>query len=150
MMNQNNKFSSIIPHNENEKGRQIQEYSIMIVDDTVDIANLLKDALQREGFSVYEFDDPLKALEFFTLHQQEFYLIISDIRMPAMNGWDLVSKVKEINPNIKAFLMTAFEIDKVESETSISNIKVEKILQKPIRMKDLTSIVSEYGESHTK
>ncbi len=108
---------------------------ILVVDDHEDIAILIKVLLQNDGFNVYDFYDPLLALDYFKENARKFALVITDVRMPGMSGIELVSKIKEINPNIRAFLMTAFETNKIESDIRRHNIEIAEIFQKPILLK---------------
>ena len=84
----------------------------MIVDDEVDICNLFRDALQVAGYDVRPFTDATEALEDFRLHNEEYGVIITDIRMPEMSGIELIKRVNQINKNVKVFLMTDFRIKK--------------------------------------
>jgi DNA-binding NtrC family response regulator len=68
--------------------------SILILDDDADIGNLFKHGIQRKFNSeVFTFTDPVLALEDFRINSETYGLIISDIRMPVMNGY-LCSKSK--------------------------------------------------------
>ena len=73
--------------------------------------------------------------------------MISDLRMPGMNGYEFVKKVNEIKPEVKIFLMTAFEINDVEFKRLLPKVKIEGLLQKPISLADFTSTVSKYISS---
>ncbi len=64
-------------------------------------------------------------------------LVIADIRMPSMSGIELISKIKEVSPTIKAILITAFDIDSINDEINRFDIDVIKIYQKPIILKKL-------------
>ena len=79
------------------------------MDDDPDIVSILKLGLMREGFNPVAFTDPNLALEHFRLNHND--LVISDIRMPTMNGFEFIKKVKTLKPTVKVFFMTAFEID---------------------------------------
>jgi DNA-binding NtrC family response regulator len=100
--------------------------------------------LENRGFEVSGFTDPLLALEHFQVNSNEYGLVVSDLRMPRMNGYEFVKRVKEIKPEIKVFLMTAFEINDAEFERLLPKINIEGIMQKPISLADLTSTVSKY------
>ena len=68
------------------------ERKVLVLDDDFDLATLVKQILQKDGFkNVFAFTDPLLALEHFKINQKDYSLIISDIRMPAMNGFQFVS-----------------------------------------------------------
>jgi PleD family two-component response regulator len=66
-----------------------QDSKVKVVDDDYDIAELVKMALQRDGFeNVFAFTDPLLALEHFKVNREDYSLVISDIRMPGLNGFE--------------------------------------------------------------
>jgi DNA-binding NtrC family response regulator len=115
---------------------------ILIVDDEFDIISIFKQALKNKGFHVFGFTDPRLALEHFQLNVRRYELVISDLRMPGMNGYEFVKKVNKIKPEIKIFLMTAFEINDMEFKRLLPKVKIEGLLQKPISLADFTSTVS--------
>lgn len=116
---------------------------VAIVDDEKDIIVLFRDALQRiKGISIFAFTNPLMALEHFTINKEQYVLVISDLRMPSLNGLELVKKIKDLNPLSRTILMTAFEIDdKLFQEYSKKEI-INAFLQKPIRLDDLFVVVN--------
>ena len=111
---------------------------ISVVDDERDIMSLFTDALSQIGdASVFGFIDSPLALEHFKLHQLDYSLILSDYRMPTMNGMELLKKVKAINPSVKTVLTSAFEVN----EDFEQNNCVDAFLQKPIKIPDLIDAV---------
>lgn len=120
---------------------------LLVVDDCPDIVQILKMGLQRNGFSVNAFTNPEEALQSFKSDAESYCLVVSDIRMPALSGIQLARKVKEINPNVKVVLMTAFEVRDNEFSTVFPSTSVDGFVQKPIRIKELTNkIFSIIGE----
>ena len=117
---------------------------ILIVDDQRDIADLVKILLQKEGYDVHEFYDPFMALEYFKDNFKDFALVIADVRMPGMSGIELVKKINEIEQDIIAILISAFEKDTIENEIKRCNIEIAEIFQKPILLKKLRLCVNEY------
>lgn len=114
---------------------------IGVINDEWDIVQLYRDALLASGFSVYAFTNPLIALEHFRVNSDSYVLIISDLRMPGMDGIELIKKVKAINPDIRTLLITAFEVeDSVFHQYKKGNL-IDSILQKPITMKNLVTEV---------
>jgi DNA-binding response OmpR family regulator len=84
----------------------------LVLDDDFDISLLVKQVLQKHRFkNIFAFTDPLLALEHFKINHKEYSHIISDIRMPTMNGFEFVREARKINPKVMLLLMTAFEID---------------------------------------
>jgi DNA-binding NtrC family response regulator len=120
------------------KGVVTRRRLVAIVDDEKDITVLFRDALQRvKGISIFTFTDPVAALEHFTINKEHYVLVISDLRMPGLNGMELIKKIKDVNPFSRTILMTAFEIDdKLFQEYSKKEI-INGFLQKPIRLDDL-------------
>ena len=117
---------------------------ILVVDDHEDIADLIKIVLQKDGFIVHSFNDPLMALTLFKEHLNNFVLVIADVRMPYMSGIELLSKIKEISPTIKAILITAFDLDSINDEINRFDVNVIKIYQKPIVLNKLRSDIMQY------
>jgi DNA-binding NtrC family response regulator len=84
--------------------------SIVVVDDERDIVNQIKRFLEAiDGLKVYAFTDPFAALEHFHSGCKDHQIVISDIRMPGMNGYEFVKQVKKIDPQVKIILMSSFE-----------------------------------------
>jgi DNA-binding response OmpR family regulator len=121
--------------------RASDQFMIQVVDDEFDIVNIIKLYLQRKGLNVFGFTDPLLALEHFRINCKRYSLIISDIRMPGINGFEFVRKVREIWPPVKILLMSAFEINSTELSTSLEENKIQAFIQKPISLDELGSIV---------
>ena len=111
---------------------------LLIVDDDPDIVQVLKLGLLKNGFSVEAFTNAQEALQSFISNAESYCLVLSDIRMPALSGIQLSRKVKEINPNVKVVLMTAFEIRDNEFAKVFPSTHVDGFVQKPIGIKDLT------------
>ncbi len=118
--------------------------SILVLDDDFDINNMLKMALQKHGYNVFGFMDPLLALEHFRINHSTYSLVISDLRMPVMNGFEFIKQVKKMNPKIKVLLMTAFEINEMEFTKILPKPKVDGFIQKPISIRKLNGIIDKY------
>ena len=111
---------------------------LLIVDDDSDIVQVLKMGLVRNGFSVEAFTNPQEALQSFKSNAESYCLVLSDIRMPSLSGIQLSRKLKEVNPNVKVVLMTAFEIRDDEFSKLFPSTQVDGFVQKPIGIKDMT------------
>jgi DNA-binding NtrC family response regulator len=120
--------------------------SILVLDDEFDIINPIKQSLGTIGLHVYAFTDPLLALEHFRINCKDYALVISDIRMPAMNGFEFIRKIREVSPTIKVLLMSAFEINSTELSAGLEGAKIEGFVQKPISLHQLSSIVQKQLE----
>jgi DNA-binding NtrC family response regulator len=122
----------------------LNKESIMIVDDEIDIGTLMKLSLQKCGFNVDSFTDPFLALEHFHLNSKDYTIVISDIRMPGINGFEFVRKIREVKPKIKVLLMTAFDINNTLFSEELLATKVNGFIQKPISLKILNSEIKKH------
>lgn len=125
---------------------------LLIVDDEPEILQVLQIGLEQYGFLVVGFTNPEEALQSFKSNAEDFHLMLSDIRMPGLSGIQLAKKVKELNPDIKVVLMTAFEIyDNDSTKVLFPSTHVDDFVQKPIGIDDLTDkILSIIGETKTR
>ena len=114
---------------------------VAIVDDEQDITTLFHDALKGiNGITIFTFTDPMLALEHFQKNKDDYALIISDFRMPGLNGTELLRKMKVMNKHIRTILMTAFEMeDAILSDYTKREI-INSFFQKPVR---LTRLIEE-------
>ncbi|HET6717227.1 MAG TPA: response regulator [Nitrososphaeraceae archaeon] len=116
---------------------------VSIVDDELDIALLFCDALRTiNGIQVFRFTNPSLALEHLKINAKDYMLIISDLRMPIVNGLQLLKTVKELNPLIRTILMTAFQIDDSLFQEYTTKGIINGFLQKPISLKQLLAEVN--------
>ena len=108
------------------------------MDDDLDITILFRDALMGiTGITIFTFTDPILALEHFQLNEHAYVLVISDFRMPGLNGMELLKKIKDLNKFVRTILMTAFEIDdKIFHDYTKKKI-INGFVQKPVRIYDL-------------
>jgi DNA-binding NtrC family response regulator len=86
---------------------------VSIVDDEIDVTELFQDALcdNIDGITVVAFNDPIIALEHFTENRENYALIISDLRMPNLNGLELLKKIKKLNEKVRTLLISAYDIE---------------------------------------
>jgi CheY-like chemotaxis protein len=115
---------------------------IMVVDDEKDILRIIKRDLESNDskitFKVDAFSDSESALNAFNSHPNDYYdLILTDIRMPKMNGFELYRRIKQRNPTMKIAFITAFEITKEEFSKVLPSTDVEHFIKKPVTMSNL-------------
>jgi len=124
----------------------INDNYVLLVDDEEDITSVLKQGLEKQGFRVTGFTDPLLALEHFRINFQQYGFVISDLRMPGMNGYEFVKKARKIKQTINVFIITAFEIDEDEFRNVLQSVKIDEIIRKPISFKSLAQLIQEYNK----
>ncbi len=115
--------------------------SILLIDDEHDIVNSVRRWLEADGFKVYGLTDPLQALEYFQNNFNDIDLVLSDIRMRKMNGFELVKKIKTIKPETKVMFMTALETDHLELSKILPSVKIDGFISKPGRLENLVNII---------
>jgi two-component system response regulator TctD len=117
----------------------VERNLIAIVEDEEDLAILFQDALAHNGFKVMTFGDSVAAFEHISLHHLKYRLILSDIRMPRINGIELIRRIHKRDRRIKFILMSAFDRPEISSDFPTPPYV---FVQKPIDMEELDAIVS--------
>ena len=115
---------------------------IMAVDDEQDLTMTLKVGLDVYGpFDLDMFNNPKSALRSF---KPNFYtLVLIDIRMPCMDGFELYEELKKIDPDVKVCFLTASEMYHEEvREKDHSDLSNDVFIQKPISTDNLISKVN--------
>ena len=84
---------------------------ILVVDDEPDVIFTLKIVLEENGFKVDSFTDPLSALENYKEEAGMYDLLILDMKMPQMNGFELYRQIRKIDDKVKVCFLTAGEMD---------------------------------------
>jgi DNA-binding response OmpR family regulator len=126
---------------------------IMFVDDEKDILSTVKRGLEsNSAFTVETFSSGESALQAFESHPENYYdLVITDIRMPKMNGFELYRRIKEKNQSMKIAFITAFEINKEEFNKVMPSVNVIDFISKPLSISSLItklkSMLKNYPES---
>jgi two-component system, OmpR family, response regulator ChvI len=118
---------------------------IAVVDDEVDITAVLKKGLEHHGFAVDIFNDPQVALASFK--PGVYDLMIIDIRMPKLNGFDLYRELRKKDSGVKVCFLTAFEIYYEEFRKMFPNVDVRAFIRKPVSISSLVSQVNATIES---
>jgi two-component system, OmpR family, response regulator ChvI len=114
---------------------------ILLVDDDADVVSTFQMILEMNGFEVEAYTSPISALSNFK--PNKFGLLIIDIRMPVMNGFELFKKIKDIESNVEACFITAYEDYREEFKESFPMLDEAKyFIRKPKAIEDLVNHVS--------
>ena len=119
----------------------IDPNSVIVVDDEIELSSLFETFLIKEGYNVLSFSDSVMALEHFKRNSNRYSLIITDMRMPGMCEIELAKNIREINKNVKIFLMTAFDIRDLENNPDYKATNIDRLLQKPIVFSELRKMI---------
>ncbi len=82
---------------------------ILVVDDNTDYCESMIDFLELEGFDAVAVHDGFKAIN--AIEEEEFDMVLMDVRMPGMDGVDTFQKLKKISPETPTILMTAYAVE---------------------------------------
>jgi two-component system, OmpR family, response regulator ChvI len=118
-----------------------QKKRILIVDDDVDITSSFSLALEDSGlFEVDTYNDPLVALSDY--RPDSYDLLLLDIRMPKMNGFELYQKIKEMDNKVKVCFISAYDVDYTALREQFPSLEIDyfaskDIIRKPIEVSKL-------------
>src|SRR5919197_2525534 len=112
--------------------------TVLIVDDEPDVKLALKIALEENGFEVDAFDDPVIALDNF--RKGVYDLLILDIKMPKMHGFELYREIRKIDSQVKVCFLTAGEMYYGAYADIFSE---NQFIRKPIENEDLVKRIKE-------
>ena len=118
----------------------IDSRMVSVVDDDVGTATFFHEALRQniEGISVFSFTDPVEAFEHFIDNKEIYALVISDLRMPGLNGLELLKKVKTSNPKVRTILMSAYNFEEEEKfQQYMEEAVINSTIEKPVTMNRL-------------
>jgi len=99
--------------------------TILIVDDDTYTLTVRGRSLEYAGFKVHVFADPIMALRDVQKDYKYGQILISDIRMPALIGFQLVRRVKDLRLDMKVIMMTMFEVNKREFEAIFPSTPID-------------------------
>src|SRR5271170_1894664 len=118
---------------------------ILVVDDEESIREFFEIMLKREGYEVFTAPNGKEALE--ALKRQPADLIISDIQMPEMSGMELLSKVREMDPEMVVIMITAFG----STETAVEAMKLGAYdyVLKPFKIDEVKIIIRQALEKRS-
>jgi CheY-like chemotaxis protein/class 3 adenylate cyclase len=116
------------------KRQQNKSQNILLIDDEADIIFTYKSMLNEEGYNVDAFTDPRQALSQFARLDPFYYkLILLDVRMPNVNGFQLYYRFKAVNPNVKIIFVTALDVMGEELASMLPGFSAEhNLIKKPL------------------
>ncbi len=122
--------------------------SVLVVDDEPEMAIALRETLRRDGYRVSLAQNGQEAIE--KIAQEAYGWVISDVRMPSVDGWELLSRVREMSPLTRVILMTAFGT--VPQAVEAMKHGAVNFLTKPFKAEDLRRILdpATLGSSKTR
>lgn len=117
----------------------IKSHRILLVDDEDQPRTVSQKILEKLGYNVIAHSRPEDALELYSDLPDHFDLVITDYRMPGMNGAELCEEIKKINPNIPVIMVSGFSSDFGEEEAKA--LGIDMFARKPLLTKDFAQLV---------
>jgi DNA-binding NtrC family response regulator len=111
---------------------------ILVVDDEEMIEEMIEELVGRHGYLHVSFNNPAKALEYYTTNVSKITLIITDLTMPLVSGPELIRKVLRINPQVPIILVTGYADEHVPDDI---HPLVRAVLPKPFVKSELLHAV---------
>jgi CheY-like chemotaxis protein len=113
---------------------------VLVIDDEPFVRETLGEILRQQHHEVVVADDGLSGLAQF--RESAFELVMTDLAMPGMSGWQVAQAVKATRPNVPVVLVTGWgvevEIDEMERRG------VDRVLTKPFRFEDVQRVVASF------
>jgi CheY-like chemotaxis protein len=125
--------------NENRKNNR----TILLIDDDELVGQTVSLMLSASGYDVRIAINGFDALQIF--QNEPIGLIISDLFMPSLSGWDVIERIRQTSKTIPVFIFTGYLDELIhEQKSRVEALGVNEILLKPVRMKDLIDKVAPY------
>ena len=121
-----------------------RSFTILVIDDDDRVRTLLKDILVYGGHHVIEAADGILGMK--CLEEGKFDMVLTDLGMPAMNGWEVAKWVKRKVPQIPVGLITGWETQL--DEEKIKESGVDLVIGKPFQVGDILEAVNHYVSLH--
>ena len=115
----------------------MENEKVLIVDDLEEIREILSSFLEDEGYVIYTAENGREALEL--IKEKEINLVLTDVRMPEMNGYDLTRTIKKMYPKIGIIIMTAYT--SIYTEGDIRKIGADDFISKPFNLTNVSEKV---------
>lgn len=117
------------------------KHRILFVDDEEINLFIMTKRFEKE-YDVSTVNSPLEALKMLEKDVDKYKVVVTDLRMPDMNGLDFVSKAKELYPMIHFFLLTGYEYNK-EIDDAMKSKRVTRLFGKPFDFDEMNNAIAE-------
>ncbi len=113
--------------------------TVLVVEDEDMVRMMISDILRHAGFTVLEANDGVEAVDVFRSHQDEIRCVLSDLAMPRMDGWETLTALRRLSPDIPVILSSGYNEAHVMAGAHPE--RPNAFLEKPYRLQDLEDIM---------
>lgn len=124
----------------NTPGPQSKKGTVLVIDDDRSFNHVICNYLKDEGYFAESAFDGLEAMRVFRPH--DFHLVMTDVAMPNMNGWELIAALRVRAPQIPIVLITAYNRG-MWSENHLRDNGVSAVLNKPFELENLLTVLAD-------
>ena len=121
---------------------------ILFAEDDVNQLEAMQILFESEGYRVLPAHDGAEAVELYRRLKAEIALVVLDIRMPKLNGWDAFQEMKKVDPDVKVLIATAYPTPEVRS--AMARGELHGLFIKPVSMKLFLQRISELTRENQK
>jgi len=121
-------------------GKMEEGGMVLLVEDEEPLRKMIVIMLDHLGFSALEAKDGIEALEVFGKHQSEIKLVLTDLTMPRMNGWEALTELRKLQPDIPVILASGYDLAHVMAGDHPQ--LPQAFLGKPYNLKALSDAIS--------
>lgn len=118
--------------------------TVLVVDDEKSVLDILKQIISRLGFDPVLTDNPIEALQIAEEYKSKIKLLISDMVLPRMNGFNLAREIKKIIPTLRTLFISGY-LEELDLKSSLSGREIH-LIKKPFTIKQLTQKIQEVME----
>lgn len=119
------------------------QQSVMVIDDEIELGEIYSRFLELSGFNCVYYTEPDEALNEFVRNFDSYSLIITDLKMPSIDGLEFTRRIRQYSKTIKVVLVTAFLTNENLEHAEIKESRIDTVIEKPFRLKDLEPIIKE-------
>ncbi|HEY4611839.1 MAG TPA: response regulator [Bacteroidota bacterium] len=109
--------------------------TVLVVEDDEMLLELVAGVLEDNGYRVLKAEDGVRAVEQYTLHHTRVAVVLTDMGLPRLGGWEAFLKMKEVNPNVKTIMASGYFDPNLRAE--MVNAGAVDFVQKPYVMNEV-------------
>jgi DNA-binding response OmpR family regulator len=113
---------------------------VLFVEDEVRQLELMRKSLEKAGYRVLVAMDGVEAIEIFLRHKHEISVVVLDLGLPKLNGWEALQKMRKVDPTLKPILASGYISSEMES--ALAGGELSALLMKPYRPDEILEKVS--------
>jgi PAS domain S-box-containing protein len=124
-----------------DEGTKTSRKTILVVEDEPSLLQLLRDILRENGYRVITAKDGIEAVKMYETYWQEIALVVSDVGLPKLDGFNAFLQMRRINQNVNAILASGYLDDKVKVDLHKEGIK--EFLKKPYQTEEILTKINQ-------